>query len=72
VGFELFLTAEEKYQAEIIRLTEVAEEVYKSDRGSFLKAQADAWCKADWSDKRILKSAWTSIIVKYSLEEEGW
>ncbi|MBA7576104.1 hypothetical protein ES708_17941 [subsurface metagenome] len=39
-----------------------------SDRGSFLKAMAHAWLKADFSNKRILQPAWATIVTKYGLE----
>lgn len=51
-------------------LTSIAVDVYHSTRGSFLKAMADAWCKADMYNRRILQIAWEKIIKKYSLDEE--
>ncbi|GAH50568.1 unnamed protein product, partial [marine sediment metagenome] len=31
----------------------------------------DAWSKADADDKRILTSAWVTIIEKYGLDKEA-
>lgn len=71
MGFETFDRAEKKLLVEVNRLSEIAVQVYESDRSLFLKTLADAWLKADWSEKRILRPAWAAIVVKYSLEEEG-
>ena len=54
-----------------IRLSEIAYAVYNSNRGSFLKAIADAWMKADPFNKMILAPAWMRIITKYDLEKEA-
>lgn len=53
------------------RLDEIAVQVYNSKRGSFLKAMADTWLRADIYNKRILWPAWTSFIERYSLDEEA-
>ena len=69
--FEAYYQTEKKYQAEIHRLDVIAYDVYNSDRGSFLKAQADAWTKADPMNKRILQAAWSTLVVKYDLDKEA-
>lgn len=51
-------------------LNYIVVEVYHSKHGSFLKAIADAWLKADVPNKGILRPAWVAIIKKYNLEEE--
>jgi len=71
VGFETFNRTEEKYQADIVRLGEIAQKVHKTDRSTFLKSLAKAWLHAFPSDKRILKPAWEAIVTKYSLKEVG-
>lgn len=68
--FEAYDKAEVTYRAEIRRLEEIALEVYHGDRGSFVKAMADAWLKADLSNKRILQPVWRAIVTKYGLEED--
>ena len=57
--------------AEVDRLSCIAMDVYRGNRGSFLKAIADAWCKADPNNKRILRPAWTRIVEKYGLDKNG-
>lgn len=71
MGFETFNRTEEKYQAEVERLTSIAVKVSFDARSLFLECLADAWLQADSSEKRILREAWAAIVVKYSLEEEG-
>ncbi len=71
MGYKTFDCAEKKYQAEVEHLIEIACAVYNSDRSDFLKTFADAWLKADKSNKRILKPAWSAIVVKYALGNEG-
>ena len=70
MGFEAYTRAEEMYQADVAHLNEIAINVHHGDRGSFLKAIADAWLKADPSNKRILMPAWAAIVTKYDLEED--
>jgi len=70
VGFEAYDRVEAKYRADVERLNRIAVDVYHSNRGSFLKAMADAWCKADPANQRILQPAWEAIVVKYGLEAE--
>jgi len=70
MGFEKYTREKKKYDADVYRLNEISVAVSRSDLGSFLKAIADAWWKADPSDQRILKPAWEAFVVKYSLEEE--
>lgn len=53
-----------------LKLNEIAVNVVKSSRGSFLKAFADAWLKADPENKDILRPAWIVIIDKYQLDQE--
>lgn len=48
----------------------IAVEVYHSQHGSFLKSFADAWCRADPGNKRILRAAWQTLITKYKLYDE--
>jgi len=71
MGFEAYDRAEEKYQVDVDRLSEIAVQVYHSDRDAFLKAMADAWLKADPSDKRILRPAWVAIVIKHGLAKEA-
>ena len=71
MGYMAFDKKEKEYQKEVIRLTEIAVEVYNSDRGVFLKGMAHAWIWADSSDRRILRPAWLAIVTKYSLAEEA-
>lgn len=55
-------------------LDTVAIRILQSRHGSFLKAFADAWLKADPYNKGILKTAWLALIEKYDLdtrEKEG-
>jgi len=70
MGFEAYDMPEKEYQAEVNYLSLIAVNVYHSDHGSFLKAMADAWCKADPSNKRIIRQAWAAIVTKYGLEAE--
>ena len=49
------------------KLNAVALKILKSRHGSFLKAFADAWLKADSYNKGILKTAWLTLIEKYDL-----
>ena len=70
MGFEAYDRAEEGYQADVELLNEIAVHVVDSDHGSFLKALADAWLRADPFNKRILRPAVKAIAVKYALEEE--
>ena len=51
-------------------LQSIAIKVTKSLHGGFLRTFADAYLKADNSNKRILWSAWTRLIEKYQLDEE--
>ena len=67
-GFETYEAAEEAYQAAVARLHDIAVDVESSDRGSFLKAMATAWLRADPPNQRILWPAWEAIITKYGLE----
>lgn len=67
---EVYDWSEEKYQEEVDCLSKIAEKVYHSDHSLFLKAKADAWIHADASNKRILKFAWESIVMKYKLAEK--
>ena len=56
-------------------LDTVALRILQSRHGSFLKAFADAWLKADPYNKGILKTAWLALIEKYDLnskEKEGY
>jgi len=56
-------------------LDAVALRILQSRHGSFLKAFADAWLKADHYNKGILKTAWLALIEKYDLnteEKEGY
>jgi hypothetical protein len=48
-------------------LDDVALQILQSRHGSFLKAFADAWLKADPYNKGILKTAWLTLIEKYDL-----
>jgi len=70
LGFETYTRAEETYQADVERLDNVAQHVVASTHGDFLKALAEAWLRADRSNKRILFSAWAAIVVKYDLDKE--
>lgn len=70
MGYEAYVKAENKYRNEVARLDEIAIEVYHGKRGSFVKALADVWCRADPSNKRIVKPAWEAIVVKYDLAED--
>lgn len=69
--YETFTKAEEKYQAEVERLTSIAVKVSFDDRSLFMNCLANAWLQADSSNKRILKPAWEGIVTKYSLTEEA-
>ena len=56
-------------------LDAVAVRILQSRHGSFIKAFADAWLKADPYNKGILKTAWITLIEKYDLhtnEKEGY
>lgn len=53
------------------RLSEIAINVYNSKHGSFLRAMADAYLKADISNKAILRSVWVEIINKHDLGSEA-
>lgn len=70
MGFEGFDRPEEKYRREVKRLNRIAQCVWNSDRGHFERKLADAWVHADSFNKRILKSAWEAVVVKYRLAEE--
>ena len=71
MGFESYTRAEELYQVEVHRLTEIAYAVYASDRGIFLRLIAEAWIQANQSEKRIFMPCWSAIVVKYSLDKEA-
>lgn len=62
--------AVEAYLAEFGHLDDIAVDVYHGKRGSFVKAMATAWSKADPSNKLIIRPAWKAIIAKYDLEED--
>lgn len=67
-GYEAYDDAEEVYRVAVTRLHDIAIDVGNSDRGSFLKAMALAWLRADPANQRILWEAWEAIITKYGLE----
>lgn len=71
MGYEAYDSAEEKYQAEVKRLDDIALTVVNSDRGYFERTLADAWMHADKANKRILKPAWEGIVTKYDLAKEA-
>lgn len=71
MGFEAYSQAERTYQDEVHRLNVIANVVYSSQHGDFLKTLADAWLRADMSNKRILLPAWSAIVTKYSLDKEA-
>ena len=71
MGYKAYDLAEEKYTAKVWHLSRIAVEVVNSDRSDFLRTLADAWLKADKSNKRILKPAWAAIVTKYDLAEEA-
>lgn len=71
MGFEAYHSAQKIYLDDLQRMNEIAVNVYNSKRGSFLKAMADTWLRADPFNKRILRQAWQAFIVKYSLDEEA-
>lgn len=52
------------------RLDEIALNVFHGKRGSFLKAFADTWLRADNSNKLILRSVWKELIHKYDLKDD--
>lgn len=66
--FEAFDASLEVYRVTVARLNDIAVDVSRSDRGSFVKAMATAWLRADPSNQRILWEAWETIITKYGLE----
>lgn len=70
MGYKSFDQKEKEYQTEVKRLVEIACDVYNSDRSDFLRTLADAWLKADKSNKRILREAWAAIVIKYDLAKE--
>lgn len=55
----------------LLLLNKIAVHVYNGNYGSFLKAVADAWLKADPKNKRILRPAWVILIDKYNLDKEA-
>uniref|UniRef100_A0A6M3JHB1 Uncharacterized protein n=1 Tax=viral metagenome TaxID=1070528 RepID=A0A6M3JHB1_9ZZZZ len=59
-----------EYTAEFGRLDDVARAIVYGSRGSFLKAFANAWLRADPFNKRILREAWEEIIEKYDLVQD--
>lgn len=65
------LRAQASHAAEFNRLDEIAVDVYHSTHSSFLRAFADAWCKADQWNKMILRPAWVKVIEKYNLHKEA-
>ena len=71
MGFEAYAPIEDKYQTDVERLSEIAIHVIHSNHGSFLKVMADAWLRADYANKRILKPAWAAIVTKYDLDKEA-
>lgn len=56
------------YTAEFARLDRIAVDVYHGQRCGFLKKYVAAWMHADAGDKRVMRSAWVELIVKYNLE----
>ena len=56
-----------EYATEFGRLDDVARAVVYGSRGSFLKAFANAWLRADPFNKRILREAWDRLVEKYDL-----
>ena len=68
MAYEAYADAEAEYQATVTRLHDIAVDVLSSHRGSFVKALAVAWLRADPSNRRILREAWEAIITKYGLE----
>lgn len=69
MGPRTYIQSEEKYKAEVERLTVVASGVVNSGYCKFFRTLADAWLQADKDNKRILKPAWEAIVMKYSLRE---
>lgn len=70
MGFEAFDTAWTAHRAKVERLNRIAVDVYHGNRESFIKAMAEAWERADPTNKRIILPAWEAIVVKYGLEED--
>ena len=52
------------------RLSEIAINVYNSKHGSFLRAMADAYLKADISNKALLCPVWVEFINRYDLASD--
>lgn len=67
MGFKGFDIPEKKYKEEIQRLSKIAQSVWNSDRGHFERKLADAWLHADSSNQRILREAWSAMVIKYDL-----
>jgi len=70
MAFEAYDRAEKKHRDDVDLLDAIARNVVASSHGDFMKALADAWLRADASNKWILMPAWAAIAVKYSLEAE--
>lgn len=70
MGYKAYDKAEEKYRADVKRLTSIAVKVSFDDHSLFMNCLANAWLQADKADQRILKPAWEAIITKYKLAEE--
>jgi hypothetical protein len=53
-----------------IKMQIIAIEVANSNHGGFLKYMANAWLKAEPSNRAILEKAWAALIDKYDLDKE--
>lgn len=56
------------YIAEFARLDRIAVDVYHGQRCRFIRKYADAWLSADANNKRLMRSAWVELVIKYNLE----
>jgi len=51
-------------------LHRIAVEVHRSKHGSFLKAFAAAYMRADQQNKALLRPTWLNLIEEYELDKE--